>query len=229
MACNGTVGSCSGGCGSGCTGGSTCSSGCNCSGFCTGGCFTACAVSCNSNCSGCTGSCSGCDGCSGCSGCGSGCASTCSGDCKGTCKGCGSGCASTCSGCGGGCKGTCNSGCTGGCIGYCNSGCTNSTQTDNYNVVVAMSTIIKAAEVNKLRAFINYEVNTRRNHTLSTNSDTSAEYLAAAGWWNQLRTNLKKVIDVGGTATAGGVITAETRNELVNKAKALYNTVIGKP
>lgn len=92
-----------------------------------------------------------------------------------------------------------------------------------------MSTIIKAAEVNKLRAFINYEVNTRRGYALSTNSNTSAGSLATAAWWNQLRTNLAKAISVGGTATAGGAITAATRNELVNKAKTLYNTVIGKP
>ena len=94
-----------------------------------------------------------------------------------------------------------------------------------------MSDLIKASEVNTLRAFINYEVNTRRGKTLSTNSNTSAGSMATAAWWNQLVTNLAKSITVAstGSATAGGLITKATRNEVVNKAVQLYNTTIGKP
>lgn len=207
MACSGTVGSCSGGCGSACTGGCSSSSSCSgCSGFCKGGCYNSCGLHCGSGCSGtCTDACSGC---------GCGCANTCSGGCTVICN---NTCDNTCTGC------------TGNCKGACNKGCTNTTQVSNYNAIKAMSEKILASDANYLRAFINYEINTRRGKTLIANSDATANSIIDNSWWNKLKKSLETCISVDGEATEDSIINKSTRDALVQKAIELYNQTIGKP
>lgn len=90
-----------------------------------------------------------------------------------------------------------------------------------------MSEFLLASDVNALRSFINYEV-TRRGKTLSTSTNRSKGDSVKEIQWNQLRTNLAKCISVNGSATAGGTITIDTRNELKEKAEELYKTTVGK-
>lgn len=91
-----------------------------------------------------------------------------------------------------------------------------------------MSDIIKASEVNALRELINNEV-TRRGYSVNSTSATSIGTKAAAAWWEAIRLNLNKIISTSdAAASTGGSITKSQRDSLVNKAKSMYNTTVGK-
>lgn len=213
MACTGTTGDCSTSCAGGCTGGAT-NGNCNgCSGGCAGGCYFGCAHECTGVCeNNCTGTCTG--------KCTGGCSDTCTGGCTG-CSGCGGSCSRNCSG-------TCSARCTGSCKGACNAGCTSSEQTTALNNISAMQDIVNSTDANNLRSFIYAEIVTRRGLAWSTNPELTGKTIAAAAWWDQLRTNLKKATTVNDTSTSKNIMTKTARNEMVNKAKELYNATIGK-
>ena len=212
----------------------------NCSASCKNNC-TGCTATCKKTCAGCTGTCTGnckgctnCSGCSGCTGCGGACKSNCSGGCKGctscsgSCKGCTS-CSGGCKGCTG-CSGGCTSctscsGCTNTCTGACNSGCTNSTQTSAY-AALALATFLTAANINDISAFINREA-TRRGQSPTTVSKSAGQSVTATDM-GTIKSNLSKAGQTAGyTASQGGTANATLGNDLITKAKAAYNQVIG--
>lgn len=214
-------GFCIKGCWNGCA--HTCKA--DCANDCTGTCSSSCGRNCNNNCSGgCKGDCNtGCTSCSGCTGsCTNSCAEGCNNNCSGGCKtGCKTGCKNTC-------KDTCK-GCTGSCDTKCNATCSNSSQVNNYNAVIGMSDIIKAAEANTFRTFLNNEVS-RRGKTVDTIATLSVNQTANAAWWNAVIKNLNRVLessDDRASVTAGStVISKAERDAVIALAIALYKAIV---
>ena len=194
----------------------------NCASDCTGTCSYTCEDTCGGICGdSCTGYCKGgCDGCSG----------TCTDDCQGGCEdNCAYECYGGCSGsCSGSCTGTCSTTCTGGCTGACNAGCTNSTQSNNHTAVqqILARDIMYAADANILRNYIFSELSRRGKS--GTAAEISQYTIVSGSWWNTLRTNLEQVIAIDDISAAGNITTKAARDEIINKAIQLYNTVIAK-
>lgn len=162
------------------------------------------------------------------SACGTGCGNTCTGKCQGCAGTCIKGCAYNCTGdCSGSCLGGCNgcSGCSGSCDSACNIGCVNGAQTTVYNNLT-LDIYFNASNINDISNFIYY--NAQRfggNPTVITK--TSGNSLMASDI-SIIDTNLQMT----GQSPAYSAITGENGlrvlgQDLIDKAKAAYNTVIG--
>ena len=152
-------------------------------------------------------------------GCGDTCQDDCNWHCDDECKGCTGQCRYNCTG---SCDGTCRGHCTGNCA----SGCSSQTRVDQLTDIQAMSDIIYSSEVNILKDFIVAEME-KRNHS-STINDTNIGIEADDAWWNLLTELMAYIYEDNSdiTAIADQPITKNQRNNMVTKAKNLYNTEI---
>lgn len=88
-----------------------------------------------------------------------------------------------------------------------------------------MHEIICASDVNAIMTFILYELNNHRSLNAS-GSNTSVGTSATASWFNTLITLLAKGGKTVSSVAAGGSITKSKRDEIISRAKELYDTLV---
>lgn len=167
------------------------------------------------------------NGCSNCTGYATNCScgSSCGGDCS-SCYG-DSNCQWSCDGCSG-CSGSCKSECTGECTGSCNAGC--NTGESQSLAAIELSTQFEADNISDIAKLIYLEAYKRSPDSAKSKTFSAGQVLSAA----DMAVLIDNLVLAGQTPdyTApqiGDVGYKVFGQNLIDKAKAAYNTVVGLP
>ena len=159
-----------------------------------------------------------------------GCIGGCVGGCSGGCSddGCAGSCGDGCSGCTGctscrGCSGC--TGCTNTCKNECNKGCT-SEEMESLYARLRLEEYIKANNIQDIIDFVGHEV-LRRDKIPILDVLNQQETITLVEYFQNIKSNLQS-IDFTPTKpiTKNDYILTEMGQELIDKAKEAYNTVI---
>lgn len=179
------------------------------------------ACQCGSNCS--TPSCRSCSGSGNCQWSCDGCDGGCTGSCSGSCTGCKGSCSGSCTG---SCSGGCSGGCKDSCKNACNQGCSNNEATSLANLT--LTTKFAASNITNIARLIYIEAQ-RRSKSPASTSFTAGKKITAA----DITTLISNLSLAGQTtsysASKGSKGLKTLGQDLINKAKAAYNTTIKLP